>query len=160
MKNIIFTGASLLALAIASPALAQSTSDIDQTGNSNGANVTQSGSNDSDVDQVGNSNAATVGQSGTGGESNILQTGNSNRANTTQNTIGGLADVIQSGNSNQSDITQTDANAGGALGVAGKDPEAFVNQQGNSNISGVTQSNSAVSFDLIANVNQNGDSSD
>ena len=71
MKNIIFTGASLLALAIASPALAQSTSDIDQTGNTNGATVTQTGSNASDIDQVGNTNAATVDQAGTGGDSGV-----------------------------------------------------------------------------------------
>ena len=50
MNKIITTGASLIALAAASPALAQSVSNLDQIGTGNAATVLQSGSNTSDID--------------------------------------------------------------------------------------------------------------
>ena len=62
MNKTILTGASLIALAIAAPAFAQSTSTVGQTGNNNNASVAQNGGNASAVDQAGNGNGATVTQ--------------------------------------------------------------------------------------------------
>ncbi len=100
MKKTIFTAASILALATAGPAFAQSISDVTQTGNGNGANVTQTGSNVSDIDQIGDGNAATVGQSGSNNDSDIDQTASgSNTANVAQAGVDSFADVIQDGTS-------------------------------------------------------------
>ncbi len=47
MKKTILTGASLIAFALAAPAHAQNSSTINQTGNSNAADVTHTGGNTS-----------------------------------------------------------------------------------------------------------------
>ena len=44
MKKTVLAGASLIAMAIAVPGFAQSTSTVNQTGNGNGATVGQTGS--------------------------------------------------------------------------------------------------------------------
>jgi len=121
MKATITTGASVLALAIAAPAVAQSISAIDQTGTGNSAAVTQSGSNASDVDQNGTGNSATVSQAGTDAISGIDQTGTANTATTTQTAIDALADVVQNGTDNRSTITQTDASALGTIGAGAEE---------------------------------------
>ena len=108
MRKTILTGASLIALA-ASPAFAQSTSDVNQQGDGNSATVTQENSNSVDIDQIGNSNIATADQSGDGNESIIEQSGNGpNNADVTQGGEDSFADIFQTGNSvnNTASITQ------------------------------------------------------
>jgi hypothetical protein len=64
MKKMILSGASILALSLAGPALAQATpttSTVTQTGDGNRATVIQStNSNSSTINQNGNTNTATV----------------------------------------------------------------------------------------------------
>jgi len=161
MKKTILTGASILALSIAAPALGQNISDVDQTGAGNNAGVTQSGDgNDSDVDQDGDSNTATVGQDGTDGVAGVLQTGNSNTTTIDQTSIEGFIDVVQDGDSNIANVTQNDASGNDSIGIqptGTADPEARINQLGNGNDSSIDQTNVTGSFNLIADNNQNGD---
>lgn len=77
MKKSILTGASVLALSLAGPALAQDNdSDVEQDGSLSDVTVEQSGSNnESDVTQTAGStwNNAEVTQSGTNGKSTVTQ---------------------------------------------------------------------------------------
>lgn len=85
MKTI-FAGASLLALAMAAPALAQNNeSTINQTGTENGAYLYQGGDdNTSTIGQTGNNNVATVLQFSDGNTSSVTQNGSGNTATVTQ----------------------------------------------------------------------------
>jgi len=105
MKKTILAGASIIALGVASPAFAQSTSTVTQTGTGNQADVTQENANTSDINQVGDNNDADVVQNGidtTGNDSDIDQTATgSNTASVTQGagSNGSFADVLQDGTS-------------------------------------------------------------
>ena len=66
MKKTILTTASVLALAVASPAFAQSTSTVTQDGNGNAADVLQTAANASTIEQIGDNNVADVDQVGIG----------------------------------------------------------------------------------------------
>jgi hypothetical protein len=146
VKKTIITSASLIALAAAAPALAQSTSPRDQTGTGNAATVSQAGANSSDVDQTGDDNITDVEQSGSGNTSDI-----------DQNSLGALADVSQTGVGNSSVINQVDGSTDSSTGVVPQDPEAFVVQNGNNNQSTVDQNAVAPSYNLVTSVTQTGD---
>src|SRR5690606_13270416 len=102
MKKLFLTTASAVALLAAGPALAQNVSDVEQTGNTEYAEVMQNGvgSNNSDVDQGGANNKAYVTQTSTAGDVNksvLRQTDNSsgNKATVEQTGEGNFSDVLQ-----------------------------------------------------------------
>ena len=97
MKKIILAGASIVALTAATPAFAQSTSTVTQTGDGNVADVSQTGDQTSTIEQDGDNQEATVDQSGSGNDSSILQDA------TGEN----VAFVTQDGTDSEADITQT-----------------------------------------------------
>src|SRR3546814_5299727 len=95
MKRMMMSAASVLALAIAGPALAQSVSTVNQSNTGNSANVDQTASlsgGDSLINQSGANNQANVSQGDDGSGATpinvsvIDQTGNSNLANVSQDT--------------------------------------------------------------------------
>ncbi|MGZ8335964.1 MAG: beta strand repeat-containing protein, partial [Allosphingosinicella sp.] len=77
MKRTILTSVSVAALLAAAPAIGQNnTSEVDQSGTSQDAFVTQSGSGaESLVEQTGTDNLANVAQSGSGNSSEVTQNG-------------------------------------------------------------------------------------
>ncbi|MEO1219868.1 MAG: Curlin associated protein, partial [Pseudomonadota bacterium] len=127
MKRIILTGVSIVALSASAPALAQSSSDVDQLGDGNSATVAQTGSNTSEIDQVADDALADVTQSGSGNFSDIDQNDNA-----------------------------ADANDGGTIGVPDFDPDATVVQDGTNNSSTITQDIADGSFNQTASVDQSG----
>lgn len=120
MKKTILVGASILALGVASPAFAQSTSTVSQNGSGNQADVVQENVNTSDINQVGDNNVADVTQTGintTGNEVDIDQTATgSNTANVIQQagSNGSFADVIQDGTSDGNTANIDQASTQGA----------------------------------------------
>src|SRR3546814_20834447 len=95
MKRMMMSAASVLALAIAGPALAQSVSTVNQSNTGNSANVDQTASlsgGDSLINQSGANNQANVSQGDDGSGATpinvsvIDQTGNSNLATVSQDT--------------------------------------------------------------------------
>ncbi len=120
MKKMILTGASLLALTMAGPAFAQSTSTVTQDGNGNDAGVVQENSNVSDINQVGDNNVADVEQTSTGttgNEVDIDQTATgSNTANALQTAgaTGSFIDILQDGTSDGNTANASQASAIGS----------------------------------------------
>ncbi len=124
MKKMILTSASILALSMAGPALAQvvnNDSEIEQAGNNALASVNQSGTgNESDVVQnggtgtftsgpnAGRSVVATVNQAGTDGTSKIAQDGDRNAASLTQTSAsdGMRSEISQERNRNTATVIQ------------------------------------------------------
>src|SRR3546814_1191773 len=97
MKKVLRGASSWIALSVAAPAFAQSTSIVNQSNTGNGAVVDQTGSlsgGDSLVNQSGASNSANVTQADDGSGatpqkvSDIEQTGDSNSATVNQDKIG------------------------------------------------------------------------
>src|SRR3546814_13318325 len=116
MKRMMMSAASVLALAIAGPALAQSVSTVNQSNTGNSANVDQTASlsgGDSLINQSGANNQANVsqGDDGSGATpinvSEIDQNGNSDLANDSKDT---------STNDTHSDthLSQPDRTSGGS----------------------------------------------
>ena len=178
MKNIILTGASIIALSIAAPALAQSNvSTVTQSGNSQDATVTQSGANDESVITQSNAdNTATVNQDGIfGSDSFITQSGSENTASVTQTDDGtpqgfggtvppsAVSTINQSGNSNSATIAQntqtqfrpntSDVNQSGSDNNAivtqfDDEQSSSINQSSNGNLATVLQGQSQLGTDL------------
>ncbi|WP_338241652.1 hypothetical protein [Aurantiacibacter hainanensis] len=123
MKNLILASASVAALAIAAPAMAQN----------NQSNVTQGGQfNDAEVNQVGSNATATVTQTGTGAagermnEVLIDQSGDGAEAFVSQaGSDRNEAQVDQNGDSYAS-IVQDGTAQGGEIWQTGDDNEAYI----------------------------------
>ncbi len=162
MKYAITTSASILALGIAAPAIAQSnTSTVDQSGINGQATVTQTGSgNDSDITQsntpIGGApniaNVATVTQAGTDGVSSIDQTGD-NTATVNQTAASdGMNSVIEQSTTvggNQARVTQRGLGSGESTTIG-----SFITQTGRSGNTRVQQNEGTV--DAVSRVTQNG----
>ena len=114
MKQFLSTVFFLL---ISTALMAQNTATVTQTGNTNDAGVTQTGTNTGEVDQQGDENDATVTQSG---------------ANT-------WADVWQFGNLNTGTVTQTGSNEGWVDQLNGDENTGTVTQDGSGNTADLVQ---------------------
>ncbi|MDP5102413.1 MAG: hypothetical protein NWP98_00630, partial [Erythrobacter sp.] len=137
MKKTILTGASVLALAIAAPALAQSNqSTVTQTGSGQSADVTQSGAND----------LSTVTQSNADNEAEVVQAG----------VLGGTSDIVQSGTDNFASVSQSDD---GDVVIPGSVPPSSistVDQTGNGNSATVAQTTQSQVFANESDIDQLG----
>src|ERR1700682_5440241 len=111
-------------------------SEVDQDGSNNIANITQTGTGPfghgpttATVHQNGNGNTADVTQNFVDGPSaSVSQTGDGNHATVSQfDLINAKATVSQRGNANNASITQTDGFSSGGSGFA-NNASASVNQ--------------------------------
>src|SRR3546814_12263015 len=125
MKKMLMGAASVIALSIAAPAFAQSTSTVNQSNTGNGAVVDQTGSlsgGDSLVNQSGASNSANVTQADDGSgatpqnASDLEQTGDSNPAQVNQDTstlhVQSTPSIAQPGARNQAGLPQQQKKGG------------------------------------------------
>lgn len=155
LSVILLSGAA--AFALASPASAQNSSDVDQAGPCNLALVTQSDSNSSWVLQVNSGgcaagNAADVDQVGTNDQT-TWQFGRRNLAITDQDGDGNGAFTLQDGRRNESGTFQLGDNNDAFTLQDGRRDYSEIMQDGMDNIASVVQTGN----DHDSSVDQNGD---